>query len=186
MLKNRIKLLSLAVAAIILSVSSCKKNDDELPEVEENELITTVRLKFTNKANASDVKLFTWKDPDGQGGNNPVIDEIVLAANSVYKMEIDAILNEAETPTGNIRGEVAEEADDHLFVFKPAPANIITITITDKDSKNLPVGLASDAVTTATGTGTLQVILRHQPDSKNGTEAPGSTDLDATFNVKVQ
>ena len=186
MLKNKIKLSLLAVAAIMLSVSSCKKNDDDLPEVEENELITTVKLKFSNKSNSSDVKYFTWKDLDGQGGYNPLIEEIVLAPNSSYKMEIDAILNEAQTPAGNIKEEVAEEADSHLFVFKPAPANIMTVTITDKDSKNLPLGLVSDVVTTAAGTGKLQVILRHQLNSKNGTEAPGSTDLDATFNVKVQ
>jgi hypothetical protein len=186
MLKIKTKLFSLAVVALILGASSCKKNDGELPEVEENELITTVRLKFTNKANAADVKVFTWKDLDGQGGNNPVIDEIVLAPNTAYKMEIDAILNEAETPVGDIKAEVAEEADDHLFVFKSTPANIMTVTITDRDSKNLPIGLVSDAVTAAAGTGKLQVILRHQPDSKNGSEGPGSTDLDATFNVKVQ
>jgi hypothetical protein len=185
MLKNKLKLSLLAVAAIMLSVS-CKKNDDELPKVEENELITTVRLKFTNKANSSDVKLVTWKDLDGQGGNNPVIGEIVLAPNSAYRMEIDAILNEAQTPVVNIKEEVAKEADDHLFVFKPTPANILTVNITDKDSKNLPVGLVSDAVTTVAGTGKLQVILRHQSNVKNGTEAPGSTDLDATFDVKVQ
>ncbi|HEX8378523.1 MAG TPA: hypothetical protein VF602_11955, partial [Pedobacter sp.] len=151
MLKKKLKLSLLAVA-IILSVSSCKKNDGELPEVDENELITTVRLKFSNKANASDVKLVTWKDLDGQGGNNPVIDEIILAPNSAYKLEIDAILNETQAPVGNIKEEVAKEADDHLFVFKPAPANILTVTATDKDSKNLPVGLVADAVTTGAGT----------------------------------
>jgi hypothetical protein len=101
-------------------------------------------------------------------------------------MEVDAVLNESANPVANIKEEVAKEAVDHLFVFKPAPANILTVTVTDKDSKNLPVGLVADAVTTGAGTGTLQVILRHQPGSKNGTEIPGSTDLDATFNVRVQ
>jgi hypothetical protein len=185
MLKSKLKLSLLAVAAIMLSVSSCKK-DDELPEVEENELITTLRLKFTNKALSSDVTMVTWKDMDGPGGNNPVIDEIVLAANKTYKMEIDAVLNEGQSPAGNIKEEVAKEADDHLFVFKPTPANVLTVTVTDKDSKNLPIGLVSDAVTTDVATGKLQIILRHQPNTKNGTETPGSTDLDATFNVKVQ
>ncbi|HEY0056227.1 MAG TPA: hypothetical protein VGB63_12790 [Pedobacter sp.] len=185
MFKRKIKMLLFAASAMVITVSSCKKNDDELPKVEENELITTVKLKFTNKANASDVKLFNWKDLDGQGGNNPQIDEILLAPNTAYRMEIDAILNEAQSPAVNIKEEVAKEADDHLFVFKPVAASIMTVTITDKDSKNLPVGLLSDAVTTTAGTGTLQVILRHQPNIKNGTEALGSTDLDATFTVKV-
>ncbi len=101
-------------------------------------------------------------------------------------MEVDAVLNEAENPVENIKEEVIEEAVDHLFVFKPTPANVLTVTITDKDSKNLPLGIVSDAVTTTAATGKLQVILRHQPGVKTGAEAPGSTDLDATFNVKVQ
>lgn len=184
MVQNTIKLSLIAVTALILSFSACKK--DPLPEVEENELITTLRLKFTNKANISDVKTVTWMDLDGPGGNNPVIDEIVLAPNTSYTLTVDAILNEAENPVEDIKAEVEGEKDDHLFVYKPNPTSLLTITITDKDSKNLSVGLAADAVTTAAGTGKLQVILRHQPDSKNGTETPGSTDLDATFNLKVQ
>ncbi len=185
MLKNKIKLPLIAAAALVFSVSACKK-DSPLPEVKENELITTVKLKFTNQANAADVKLVTWKDLDGQGGNNPVVGDIVLAPKTSYKMEVDAVLNETANPVENIKEEVIKEANDHLFVFKPNPVNILTVTIKDKDSKNLPLGIVSDVVTTAAGTGTLQVILRHQPGVKTGAEAPGSTDFDAMFNVKIQ
>lgn len=186
MLHKKIKMSLIAVSALILTVSSCKKDNSALPDVTENELITTVRLKFVNKANPSDVKFATWKDLDGDGGNNPVIDEIVLAPKTSYTMTVDAVLNEAANPVEDILNEVKEEADDHLFVFKPALANILTVTVKDKDSKNLPIGILTDADTKAAGTGTLQVILRHQIGSKDGTETPGSTDIDATFNVKVQ
>lgn len=186
MYKRKFRFAIMAVSALVLSFSACKKDDDELPEVEENELITTLKLKFTNKAAANDVKTFSWKDTDGPGGNAPVIEQIVLEANKSYTLSIDEVWNEAASPAEDVREEIADDADDHLFVYKPAPAGLLSITITDKDVNNLPIGLTADAVTAAAGTGTLQIVLRHQPNVKNGTETPGSTDLDATFAVKIQ
>ena len=85
-----------------------------------------------------------------------------------------------------------EEADVHLFVFKSTPAGLLTTTITDKDKNNLPIGLASSVVTSATaGTGKYSVILKHQPllngvKVKTGQEQGGSTDVDLLFDVEVK
>ena len=54
-----------------------------------------------------------------------------------------------------------------------------------------PVGLVAKVTTKATGTGTLRIILRHQPPVngkpvKDGTEIPGSSDMDLTFDVEVK
>jgi hypothetical protein len=73
----------------------------------------------------------------------------------------------------------------------PVPAGNplnLTITITDHDTnpQMYPVGLETKFVTGAAGTGWLRVVLRHQPNIKNGTYAPGSTDLDVGFNVSIQ
>lgn len=184
MMKNNLKLMLITAIGAVTSFTACKK-DGPLPDVNEEELITTLTLKFSNAADPADIKTFTWKDIDGDTGNPPIIDNITLAANSTYTVEIDALLNESELPAEDIRAEVEEESADHLIVYKPT--GNLTITATDKDVNNLPIGLEASAVTTAAGTGTLQVILRHQPEgAKDGTEAPGSTDLDATFNVTVQ
>ena len=60
--------------------------------------------------------------------------------------------------------------------------------ITDQDTNvpPLPVGLMSVITTGNTSTGTLEVILRHQPNVKNGTYPPGSTDLDVFYPVKIE
>lgn len=183
-MKTNSKLSIIAIMACTFAISSCKK-EKELPKVVENELITTIKLQFTNTTDAADVKTFTWKDIDGQGGNPPVIDEIKLAPNKTYKMEVVKILNETSTPAEDITEEIAEEDYEHLLVYKPLPIGALTVTITDKDKNNLPVGLKADVRTGSAATGTLQVILRHQVGVKNGTEAPGSTDFDITFNVKI-
>lgn len=73
----------------------------------------------------------------------------------------------------------------------PVPAGDplnLTVTITDHDtnSQAYPVGLESNFATGAAGSGWLRIVLRHQPNSKNGTYAPGSTDMDVGFNVTIQ
>jgi hypothetical protein len=72
----------------------------------------------------------------------------------------------------------------------PIPAGTalaLAVTITDHDTnpQQYPVGLQSNFVTGAAGSGWLRLVLRHQPNAKNGTYAPGSTDLDVGFNVVI-
>lgn len=189
-MKSKFKFLMI-VAAMGLSISACKK-DKPLPDVNEQELITTLSLKFTNMANPSDVKTFTSKDLDGDGGNPPQNQPIILAANTTYNLEVSQLLNETKNPAENILEEVKKESDEHLFVYKPSPTDLMNITITDKDVNNLPIGILGRAATGEARAGTLTVILRHQPPMangtrvKNGTEAPGATDTERLFTVTIQ
>lgn len=183
-MKNNFKFLIIG-AAMAVGFSACKK-DKPLPDVNEEELITTVRLKFTNTANSADVRIFTARDLDGDGGQAPVVDQINLTSNATYNFEISEILNETEDPVEDIKAEVAEENDEHLIVYNANPSGLLAITVTDKDANNLAVGLQGTASTATIGSGTLNVKLKHQPDgTKNGTEAPGSTDFDFTFPVSI-
>jgi hypothetical protein len=187
MFNSKFKIGLIAATALVMTFSACSKDDDEVPEADENELITRVSFKFTNAANANDVATVTWTDPDGEGGKPATIGTLTLKPNTTYNYEISEVLNETATGDGrNVLSEINEESDEHLWVYKALPANTLTITRTDKDKNNVEIGLKGTAVTSAAATGTLQTILRHQPDSKNGTEAPGSTDFDATFPVKIQ
>ncbi len=73
----------------------------------------------------------------------------------------------------------------------PVPAGSplnLTVTITDRDTntQQYPIGLETKFVTGAAGSGWIRIVLRHQPNTKNGTYAPGSTDLDVGFNVTIQ
>jgi hypothetical protein len=174
----------LMLLGIGVVMSGCKK-EDAAPE-DENELITTVQLKFTDGTN---VQTFQWRDIDGDGGAAPTIQNIALKANKTYKLDV-SLLDESKTPAEDITAEVQEESDEHLLVFTPSPAALMTYTYGDKDAKNLPIGITGSLKTAAAGTGTLQVVLRHQPPvngvaQKNGTATPGSTDVDVTFNVTV-
>ncbi len=64
----------------------------------------------------------------------------------------------------------------------------LTVALTDRDtnSPSYPIGLSSTFTTGAASNGWLRLVLRHQPNGKDGTYAPGSTDLDVGYTVKIQ
>ncbi|MGF1923526.1 MAG: hypothetical protein ACQUHE_05060 [Bacteroidia bacterium] len=187
MMKHQLKFGLIAAAAIVMSISACKK-DKEVPEPEENELITKVSLKFTNTANATDIATVTWADPDGDGGVAPTIGTLNLKANTNYTFEVSEVLNETATDPAerNILSEINEEADEHLWVYTPAAGLNLTLVRTDRDKNNFPIGIKGTATAGAISAGSLVVVLRHQPDVKNGTDTPGSTDFSAAIPVSIK
>lgn len=75
-------------------------------------------------------------------------------------------------------------------VLATAPANALNLSVsrTDMDDNVPPmqIGLKDNFYTGAASTGILRVVLRHQPNAKNGTYPPGSSDLDVTYAVNIQ
>lgn len=182
------KTILLGALALGLTFSSCKKDDDLVPvppPVEnEGEVITTLKITFTDAASVQPVVTATFKDPDGEGGDAPTMhDTIRLVANTTYNAVIE-VLNESETPAEDITEEIEEEDHEHLFCFTATTANV-TLTRTDSDG-TYEVGLTSDWATGAASAGTVQVELKHQPDVKDGTCTPGETDIDVTFVTEIQ
>lgn len=179
-MKKKLLILSLLSTTLLWN---CKK--DEVEE-EENELITTVKLKFTQGATS---QTFSWKDIDGDGGAAPTKETISLKPNTTYTVDVQ-FLDESKTPTSDITTEVKAEQDEHFVIYTPSPASLLTYTYGDKDSRNFPVGLTGSIKTNAAGTGMLKVQLRHQPPAgntptKNGTSTPGSDDVNIDFNLVV-
>ncbi|MEZ4903164.1 MAG: hypothetical protein R2822_16095 [Spirosomataceae bacterium] len=114
---------------------------------------------------------------------------ISLKANKTYQLEV-SFLDESKSPAENITQEVKEEADEHLVVITSMPAALFIYTATDKDSRNLPIGLVGSLKTNAANTGTLRLQLRHQPPvggvaMKDGTANLGSDDVNVAFNLTV-
>lgn len=113
--------------------------------------------------------------------------QVVLSANTLYTTKI-VVLDESGATAEDISSEIKEEDDEHEFFFVPSPADLLTVTKTDRDSNSRPVGLESTIQTGAAKTGTLRVVLKHQPGLKSNTStiATGETDVDVTYNIQVQ
>lgn len=176
--------LAAALLAAPLVFSACSDDDDPTPD-EENEQITTVTYLLTPTTGGGAAVTATWRDTDGTGGSAPTIGSLGLRPNTTYTGSI-VLLDETKSPVADVTEEVEEESDEHLLVYASTPASLLAITRTDRDSKNLEVGLATQLVTNAAGIGSLRVTLRHQPVGKDGTATPGDTDVEVTFPVTVQ
>jgi hypothetical protein len=163
----------------------CKDSGKAVKPDDENELITSVSLKFTDKT-TNLVSIFSFKDPDGEGGKAPTkFDTISLKPNTAYTLDIE-LLDESKSPVLDITKEVAEESDEHLFIYTPSPATLLTYTYEDKDKNGIKIGLKGTVQTSVAGTGKLKVQLRHQPGSKDGTPSPGSNDVELEFPLKIK
>jgi len=182
MKKTKLSLiLSLIVFGFLATIQSCKPDDHNH---DEHDAITKVQLVFMDTLTNIAYGTYTWEDADGIGGNPPsVIDTIKLAAAKTYKVNV-MVYAKHENHLDNITADILAEGEDHLFVFKNITANL-NVVITDRDSKSLPIGLESLWTTGTTSDGTINIVLRHQPGVKDGTETPGDTDIDITYPVQV-
>jgi hypothetical protein len=182
------------------------------PTPDPQEVITTFKLILTDSAtNIKNTYLF--KDPDGDGGqvgfygpSNTVQTDSVftLAANKTYFGQI-VLLDETKNPADSISNEVKKEGKEHLFFYNNSANTIlnsgnpytvvlngsnIKITYLDLDDGTPQRGIGLQTKwRTSSATGStkhlLNITLKHQPDAKNGTFAPGETDSSVNFKVKV-
>lgn len=191
-MKKQIKHFILTMIVVVSVFTGCKKDKDTVPTppapTNEGEVLTTFTLYFTDSANSANVASATFRDPDGDGGNPfTQFDSIHLQANKTYYAQV-VILNETASPADSISNEILEEANDHLFFYTVTGANA-NVSITDFDTNTptpLPLGLQTKWRTGAASMGSTQIILKHQPGVKDGTFAPGTTDIDLTFYTKIQ
>lgn len=178
------KYLYIPLLSLFMALSSCEK-DPQIPN--EEELITTVTYTLT-PVSGGDPVIFSFRDLDGDGGQNPVIVEGRLKANTVYNAVI-GLYNESVSPVDTITNEVSEEALEHQFFYTFSDVNISFI-YTDHDSENHPIGIMTKVTTGEPSEGMVTIILRHLPDKfasgvSDGdiTNAGGESDIEVSFLV---
>lgn len=175
-----VKGLRIAILFLVITtfwVWGC--NDENLtnpPDPNDQELITTLRLEFTDSASGA-TSTFEFDDPDGEGGNPPVrFDSIRIDNSKTYDVNV-VLLNKSTNPADTISNEVKEEGDEHQFFYTVAGANI-QISYNDTDVNGNPIGLKTIWRAGSSSSGTVKVVLKHQPGSK--APAPGNPDIGET------
>jgi hypothetical protein len=176
------------LSIILIGAASCDKKDPVIPE--EPELITTLIYTLT-PAGGGDSIVFSFSDPDGDGGDDPVIVTNPLDSGVVYNGVI-LLLNESVDPVENISDEVEEEAEEHQFFFMIDQADM-TVTYEDTDENGHPIGLQTLMSTGASSQGHMTIVLRHLPDKNASgvadgdiTNAGGETDIEVTFPMLIK
>jgi len=201
---NKIKsYLMLAMVGTSLIFTGCKKDDVDPDHEHEGEIITDVKLVFTNTSDASDVVEARAQDPDGEGVQElAILDTINLDTSKTYTLTFE-IMNNLESPGDNIGAEIEEEANEHQIFFRfnnnafnnPAGDGNIdnasdAINYNDADGNNNPLGLSTNWTTgtSAISAGSFTVRLQHQPDVKTATTGAtdGDTDFELQFVMNIQ
>ena len=181
-----------AIALLTVFMDGCKKDEDTpapaagltTPPTNDEELITSVILSFVDTAGVQPSVQYAFRDPDGDGGNAPTQQDVIsLVANTYYNATIQ-ILNEAASPSEDITIEVQQEDDEHLFCYSISNTNV-SVTRTDSDG-TYEVGITTFWSTGAAAIGNTTVTLKHQPGVKDGTCAPGDTDVEVIFATEIQ
>lgn len=174
------KFLYLAALTVSLLATSCDNDDDTPEEVNEEEVITTLRVSLAGTAGNV---VMQSTDLDGDGPDAPVVAVIgELAANSTYEGEV-TFLNETEDPAEDITEEVEEESDEHQVFFTAGGGLDVATTYTNFDGDGNPLGTTFTLTTGDASTGTFTVTLRHEPVKPNDglASAGGETDIEVTF-----
>lgn len=185
---NKFSLIWLFVL-VLLSVS-CKRDEENVDPTEDNERITTVVLQFTNKANTTDVVTTTLDGLTASGTQlGSVSASLQLKPYAAYSLNV-FLFDRSKSPGEDVTAKIKAEANEHLFVYKPSNGLNLGISPNDQDTNPAPgpypIGLTANASTGPPSTGKLNVVLRHQPGTKNGTATPGTSDLDVNFDVEVK
>ncbi|MFN5021941.1 MAG: hypothetical protein ACK5GP_09845 [bacterium] len=181
---KKMNLHFVVVLLVLVSIVGCKKDP---VDPNESELITTVRVKLTEKVSGVQ-SMFEFKDLDGVGGAAPSkFDEIMLTKGKVYDCTLQ-LLNESENPADDITLEVFAEGIDHQIYLTPTNA-LAVVSNYSLDSKGLPLGITSTwTAAAAAGTGTLNVTLKHKPGVKAAGDpvSKGDTDISIDFKLSVK
>ncbi len=182
----------LSICSIVL-LSSCSKDDDNTPVIENEEEVITSLIYTLVPDNGGDGIVLSFRDLDGDGGDAPIVNtSSPLAQNTAYQGTL-VLLNESVVPAEEINGEIIEEDEDHQFFFQSQGSAGINVSYDDQDSDGNPIGLQTRLQTTDATQGQLIITLRHEPKKtadgvKNGLieNAGGETDIEVSFDLTVE
>lgn len=208
----KMKTLTLIIILLVITTSCLKKSkleanvENPLLPSNENEIITTMKLAINNGTNTT---YYLFKDPDGDGGivgaygnlSNTLTAQsdsvITLFTNQSYTVNI-LLLDETKSVIDTISNSVLSEGVDHMFFFNAInptgnpyslylTGSMVTINYLDLDANNRGIGLTTKwiAPSMIIPKSALTITLRHQPDAKDGTYAPGDSDIEVPFKIKI-
>lgn len=199
----------------IATATSCIKDDPiEDPEpTDEQELITNFMWVLTDSATHVSTT-YSFIDPDGAGGvaafygpgnsAGTQADSVIVLKDSTTYFGRIVLLDASASPVDSISNEVLEKGYEHQFFYNNGSNTITnngvpyTVKLTngttikyldvDTGSPSRSIGLRTRIRTATTAKGSkspLQIVLKHQPGVKDGTYAPGETDIEVNFKLKI-
>jgi len=199
MKNNNFTIATILIMQAIITISSCSKEDPKKPlPTNPQEVLTTVLISGYNHDDTNNVMYqfnYKWEDLDGDGGNLPNIDTLVLDTGIEYHCHI-LIIDKTKVPFDTVSNAIEEEKNVHQF-FYTSSENLIgkfstEILDFDNNSPKLPVGLEFHLLTTSNQNnqlpifGKLNIVLSHYDGAPKTIEKSSESDIDINFPVKLK
>jgi hypothetical protein len=177
----------LGIAALSL-LAACGNSSVESPHDDhEHETITTVELKFVNRALASDSFTLRYVDLDGPGGAAPILPSAGrIQTGALYDASVRFLDQSNPADVHDLSEEIGGSASDEHRVFWTTGPRMNAATV-DFDTKGLVLGLKAIVTPLSVGLDTLRINLRHLPGTKSDTTkiTDGATDADVAFPFQI-
>lgn len=166
----------------------CEKHPSEPRDHDAQELITTILVHIWDEADSLHTHTFAFRDLDGPGGAEPVVDTIHFHGHTQrWRLRLD-FLNESVEPADTITAEIRAEAAQHQVFYELSPElqPLLELERLDVDAQGLPVGLEARITVRQPqeAHGYMRIRLFHYPGHKTP-EPGGETDVDVRFPVHV-
>lgn len=203
-----LKQFSFYISIFTIIIFTGCSDDDDAPAVEnEMEVITDVKLIFTNEADNTDIVEASAKDSDGIGVQElEVLDAINLQIDQTYTLTFEITNALDPNDPEDVGEEILEEAAEHQFFFSFSSDAFVdptgngnidniasgteAINYQDNDDNGNPVVLETTWTTSSNvlSGGTFTARLQHQSDVKTSTSGvtDGDTDFELQFSLNVQ
>ncbi len=180
-------LIALAILAASALVGGCSESAHGPDDHGDHDVITTVTFTLKPTNVAGDSLVYVWEDIDGVGGNNPNrIDTMRLAAGVLYACTVK-LENRSVNPVKDVSAEIAEDKDEHQFLYTISDWQG-AITVLDRDSRDLPVGLVFNLQSTITADavpGTFGMRLFHYDNATDKVAGVPGDETDISIQLPV-
>ena len=189
------------VLAASVLLTGCEKEPEEVPEEEhDHEVITDVKLVFTNTQDSTDVVEALAQDPDGEGIEDlTIVDSINLKKSTAYTLTFE-ILNMHEDEHDDHEGEDHDddhEGEDHDDDHDDHAEDIGAEIAEEADEHQFFFSFSNDAFANPTGDGNIDNAsdaINYNDSDENGNplgmntswETSSSTLSGGSFTVRLQ
>ncbi len=184
--KQSIRVGIMLLAALgVMFFSGCSNHDHNH---DDEEAIIRMALVLTDTQSTTNTIRATWSQPGGPG-TAVTIDTLQLQAGRTYSGRIELTGASGTDITEVIRSLGTE----HQFFFTPEQGAVsrVIFTVTDRDSRSLPIGLQFN-VAVQSGqpitNGLVRIELSHfdDPTQKNGSNRSNETDVDIRMPIRIR
>lgn len=177
----------------IICLFACTKDEVTQPQLINNsEQISSVVIRAFAVEKPDSVFKIVWRDLDGFGGLDPIVEVLNLRQNQHYQMNL-ILLNEFINPVDTISNEIEKEGTVHQFFYYPDSLleSKLAIHVLDSDDTGKPLGLVSNLSTfpfaagQTVSEGNMKIILSHYDGIPKTNKPSPESDMEIVFPIRI-